>query len=213
MAFRGRRSVWWCGVSVIVAGTAFGEFLEIQSAKCCVFPYKMPVVSTARILTSAKGQLAVCRFHARIMVEASFYWRQHLTDFAFKSWTCIFWGSLAELVHFQILDFYCWCVWRGKHNEFVTCHMLKILLASTNAFNLLMNHLTLLDFAATCGAGIFCGIRRPSHRHITHWTTRDGVRLVLCEGCFGSTRSPLPHCWSIVPRNKTLIHCMFIYII
>ncbi len=52
------------------------------------------------ILTS-KGRLRFVVFHARIMVESFFYWRQHLTDFSHNSWTCIFGGSLAEVAHFQ----------------------------------------------------------------------------------------------------------------
>lgn len=61
----------------------------------------------------------VCRF-------MSFSWSDHarivlLADFSFRSWTCIIivGGNLAGFVHFQILDFYSWCVWWGEHNKFV----------------------------------------------------------------------------------------------
>ena len=66
-----------------------------------------------RFLTPVNGQVEACQFHGRIMLESSLYWRKQVPNFLVKSWTCIFWASLAEFVHFQILAFCCCYFCRG----------------------------------------------------------------------------------------------------
>ena len=70
----------------------------------------------------------LCFFHSEMFkfreqadCGVSLHGRKQLADFVLKSWPCIFGGSLAELLRFQILAFCCSCMLRGVRVEFITC--------------------------------------------------------------------------------------------
>ena len=58
------------GVSLLVAGAAFGDILgDSRSAKCCIFPYKMRLQDRTSKVSEAAG--ARWRFYLRIMLGLS----------------------------------------------------------------------------------------------------------------------------------------------
>ena len=58
------------GVSLFVAGAAFGDILgDSRSAKCCIFPYKMRLQDRTSKVSEAAG--ARWRFYLRIMLGLS----------------------------------------------------------------------------------------------------------------------------------------------
>ena len=85
------------GVSLFVAGAAFGDILgDSRNAKCCIFPYKMRLQDGTSKVSEAAG--ARWRFHPRIilglssdyprnLLESSFYWRKQFREFPLQSWT------------------------------------------------------------------------------------------------------------------------------
>ena len=81
------------GVSLFVAGAAFGDILgDSRSAKCCIFQYK--IVSEIGRVRSPKRRVrdddprimfGLCSDYPRNVVESSFYWRKQFTEFSLKS--------------------------------------------------------------------------------------------------------------------------------
>ena len=79
------------GVSLFVAGAAFGEILgDSRSEKCCIFQYKSvskmgQVRSPKRRVRDDDFMFGLCSDYPRNVVESSFYWRKQFTEFPLKS--------------------------------------------------------------------------------------------------------------------------------
>ena len=86
------------GVSLFVAGAAFGDILgDSRSTKCCIFQYK--IVSEIGRVRSPKRRvrdddfiLGLSSDYPRNVVESSFYWRKQFRECPMQSWTSRFRG-------------------------------------------------------------------------------------------------------------------------
>ena len=77
------------GVSLFVAGAAFGDILgDSRSAKRCIFQYK--IVFKVGQVRSPKRRVRDAIFWSdcrRIILESSLYWRKQFREFPLQSWT------------------------------------------------------------------------------------------------------------------------------
>ena len=82
------------GVSLFVAGAAFGDILgDSRNAKCCIFQYKI-VFKIGRVRSPKRRVRDAILWSdcVRNVVESSFYWRKQFTEFLLKSCTYRFRG-------------------------------------------------------------------------------------------------------------------------
>ena len=124
--------------------------------------------------------------------------KSEFTDFGLKSWTSIFWRSLADLVRL-IWDLYCWCVLRDDRDEFASFLWLCLYLRKRFRWQKLHGNTTSHHQDITTKRNCWRLVRTKNSVWAAHWLVALHV--------FYSQTSTLPH-----PGTAGLAYLNFKYL-